>query len=217
VPASQIAVCEAFIQSLGAVLANFRLCRAPVGAFAPELSYGRHRGPVGPGARAAAVVLLLYPWRGEWHLPLILRPESMSDHGGQISLPGGRGEPGESAEQCALRELSEELGVMSDDVTVLGQLASIVVYASNYLVTPFVATSAVRPQFEPNASEVQELYEVPLAHVLDDRCRESLTVEQGHLRFRAPSIVFQGRHIWGATGVILGQFAEMLLRESGQF
>src|SRR5262245_28970580 len=61
--------------------------------FQPELSYGRYHGPAPRDARPAAVLLLLYPKDGQWHVPLILRPAHMIDHANQVSLPGGVIEP----------------------------------------------------------------------------------------------------------------------------
>ena len=173
--------------------------------FAPELSYGRHRGPAGTGTRLAAVVALLYPSGGVWHLPLILRPASMNDHAGQVGLPGGGNEPEESATQCALRELEEELGVCPDQVEIVGKLAPILVFASNFHVTPFVAAACERPAFRPNSSEVAELFEVPLVHIFDRFRWESVVIKHGQLEFRTPSFALQGCHIWGATGLILGE------------
>src|SRR4051812_44121014 len=77
----------------------------------PELGYGRHFGPPLPGARQAAVLILLYRSAGEWIVPLTLRPTTMAAHAGQISFPGGSVDDGESVSAAACRELEEELGV----------------------------------------------------------------------------------------------------------
>ncbi len=163
--------------------------------FDPDLSYGRHRGPSGPGSRSAAVVALLYPHRGQWHLPLILRPTSMTDHAGQISLPGGRNDTGETPERCALRELHEELGVPPGQVTILGRLRSILVFASNHCVTPLVATCRGRPEFHPNPAEVDRLFEVPLTSLLNESRWQPCQIKRGQLKFQAPGIVLGERHI----------------------
>jgi 8-oxo-dGTP pyrophosphatase MutT (NUDIX family) len=162
------------------------------------------------------VVALLYPSRGEWYLPLILRPASMNHHARQIGLPGGGAEPGESAEQCALRELEEELAVRPDRVDVLGQLAPIFVFASNFHVTPYVAMAWERPEFQPNPSEVEGLLEVPLEQILDRARWGTRVIKRGRLEFRAPSFVFRGRHIWGATGLILDQLSAAIGSEFRQ-
>jgi len=178
--------------------------------FVPELSYGRHRGPAGPDARPAAVVALLYPARGQCYLPLTLRPVSMTDHAGQICLPGGGAEQGEAARTCALRELHEELGVDPAPLRVLGSLPPIYVYASNFLVCPFVAWAPQRPDFCPDPREVAELLELPVAHLLDERNYRTQAMMRGPLSFQAPGIMFQGRHIWGATALILGELLAVL-------
>jgi 8-oxo-dGTP pyrophosphatase MutT (NUDIX family) len=178
--------------------------------FAPELSYGRHRGPAGPDAKPAAVVALFYPASHCWYLPLILRPSSMIYHPGQISLPGGGAEPGESAEACALRELHEELGVGPSGITTLGLLPPLFVYASNFLVRPLVAIARQRPVFRPDSREVAELLELPFDHLLDAGNHATHTIARGPLSFRAPCIEFQGRHIWGATALILGELLDVI-------
>jgi 8-oxo-dGTP pyrophosphatase MutT (NUDIX family) len=178
--------------------------------FAPELSFGRHRGPAGADAKPAAVTALFYPAGGRWHLPLILRPTSMIYHAGQISLPGGGAEPCEAAEACALRELHEELGVAPDDVTILGSLPPVFVYASNFLVHPLVAVTPQRPEFRPDAREVAELLELPLPHLADERNHGICTITRGSLSFQAPCITFQGRPIWGATALILGALLDVI-------
>jgi 8-oxo-dGTP pyrophosphatase MutT (NUDIX family) len=189
---------------------------APYRRFAPQLSYGRHRGPAAADARPAAVVALLYPAGGQWHLPLILRPDSMILHAGQICLPGGGAEPGETAGHCALRELHEELGVAPESVRVLGALPPLYVYASNYLVRPFVAHTPQQPVFRPDRCEVAQLLQVPLAHLLDAGNYRTPTISRGWLSFAAPGIAFQGYHIWGATALILNELLERVRGGAGE-
>src|SRR5207249_4819317 len=93
----------------------------------PELSYGRHSGPAPHTARSAAVVLLLFRRAGRWHLPLTERPVTLAHHAGQISLPGGAVDLGESSIDAALRELNEELGFDSPHL-VVGPLADCYVF-----------------------------------------------------------------------------------------
>jgi 8-oxo-dGTP pyrophosphatase MutT (NUDIX family) len=154
-------------------------------------------------------MVLLYRRGGRWHLPLTERPATLSRHGGQISLPGGAVDPGESSSDAALRELSEELGI-AGEVELLGRLADCYVFASNYVVTPWVAAMSSEPQWRPHDHEVQGVVELPIGLLLDERSVSQMTIQRGPLEFRAPCLRFGSACIWGATGAILGELAEVL-------
>jgi 8-oxo-dGTP pyrophosphatase MutT (NUDIX family) len=171
-----------------------------------------------PDARMAAVLLLLYPHNGQWHLPFTLRPTHLAAHAGQISLPGGAVEPGETSAEAALREFHEELGDDGQPIRMLGALTPLYVHASNYHVTPWVATVATRPAFMPNPAEVELVLEVPLDHLLDPANLGSRPREfQGQI-CAAPHFCWQSHQIWGATCRILGQLVTVLegFRTAGQ-
>src|SRR5688572_17355351 len=87
----------------------------------PELSYGRHAGPAPHTARQAAVIVLLFRRDGRWHIPLTERSATLTKHAGQISLPGGSIDEGESSSETAVRELGEELGITTG-VQLMGRL-----------------------------------------------------------------------------------------------
>jgi 8-oxo-dGTP pyrophosphatase MutT (NUDIX family) len=176
----------------------------------PALSYGPHAAPPLPAARPAAVILLFYPRDGQWHLPLALRPRHVKVHAGQVGLPGGGLEPGETLEQCALRELREELGVPPDVVRVVGELQPVFVYSSDYRVQPFVAVTACRPDFRLDPAEVEALLELPVQHLLDPSNYGAHRITRQLLEYDAPHIAFQGHRIWGATAVILSEMIEVL-------
>lgn len=173
----------------------------------PGLCYGRHFGPPTHRARQAAVVALLYPHAGEWYLPLTVRPATLPAHAGQISLPGGTIEAGETTDQAALRELEEELGVPAGMVALLGPLSPIYVFVSEFLVTPWVAAMDERPFFRPSPEEVGELLEVPLSLVLDPTSRGRHTRRQRGIEQSVPHLVWGRHRIWGATAMILSELA----------
>jgi 8-oxo-dGTP pyrophosphatase MutT (NUDIX family) len=211
-------------QNLGSDLPE-RLARALAGdgrarlagrrRFEPELSYGRHAGPAPATARPAAVMILLFRRDGRWHMPLTVRPATMRKHGGQISLPGGTVEPDESTCEAALRELGEELGV-ADAVEPLGQLNDCYVFASNFVVTPWVAATAIRPQWQLDSNEVERVVEMPLDLLLDPQAVGSMTIERGPFVFRAPCYRLEGDYVWGTTCAILGELGEVLRELSPQ-
>jgi 8-oxo-dGTP pyrophosphatase MutT (NUDIX family) len=176
----------------------------------PELSYGRHAGPAPHTARHAAVVLLLFQHNGKWHLPLTERPLTLAHHAGQISLPGGAIDNGESSLDAALRELNEELGFEAPHL-VLGQLADCYVFASDFLVTPWVIASFESvTDWRPHTREVQSVIEMPLDVLLDDQAIGRLTIERGPLVFHAPCIHIGPARVWGATCIILNELTAVL-------
>jgi 8-oxo-dGTP pyrophosphatase MutT (NUDIX family) len=181
----------------------------------PQMSYGRHAGPAPVSARAAAVILLLFrrdhPAGGarEWHLPLIERPKSLTRHGGQISLPGGAVDPGESSSDAALRELHEELG-FDGPLEILGRLTDCYVFASDFVITPWVAAASCEPRWRPDEREVRAVVELTLHSLLDVRSIGQTTIERGPLVFHAPCLELGTSCVWGATSVILDELAEVL-------
>jgi 8-oxo-dGTP pyrophosphatase MutT (NUDIX family) len=173
------------------------------------LSYGRHYGPAPEDARVAAVLMLLFPEGGEWRLPLVLRPVSLSAHGGQIGLPGGAVDAGETSDQAALRELMEELGVPAADVQLLGPLTQLYVYGTHFLVTPWLAWTAKRPQFVPCSAEVDQVLEVSLAELADSALSGTYYRQIRGIAFSAPCICIGEHCLWGATAMMLAELAAL--------
>jgi 8-oxo-dGTP pyrophosphatase MutT (NUDIX family) len=176
----------------------------------PELAYGRHFGPSPKTARPAAVVVMLHQREQEWHVPLMVRADSLSHHAGQISLPGGLIDPGETSEEAALRELEEECGVARFGVLLLAQLSPLYLFNSNFVINTWVAAVRTEIEFLPSAGEVQEILEVPVVHLLDPASRRAHIEERHDLRFQAPHFVWRHHQIWGATSMILAEFAAVL-------
>lgn len=147
---------------------------------------------------------------GQWRLPMILRPHSMSSHAGQVSFPGGMSEPGETPEATSLRELHEEIGVPAVAAELLGRLTPLYVWASNFHVTPIIAVATSSLEFLPCEREVAELVDVPLAALTDPAARGEHVICRGGLVFRAPHFEVAGHRIWGASCMMLGELAAML-------
>ncbi len=176
----------------------------------PTPRYGRRYDDPPPDARQAAVLVLLYPHAGHWHVPLTLRPAHLPDHPGQISLPGGAVGPGETGRDAALREFYEELGAVGHVIRVLGALSPIYVHASNFRVEPHVAATDHRPPMAPNPAEVDELLEVPLGWLLDPAHLGCHQREHEGRPYMAPHFQWNERRIWGATCMILGEFVTVV-------
>jgi 8-oxo-dGTP pyrophosphatase MutT (NUDIX family) len=186
---------------------------AAVGAdsrFATRPTRWSHYAQAPPEARPAAVLVLLYPHDGAWHLPLTLRPAHMVDHARQVSFPGGAIEQGESSADAAVREFHEELGAKGHAIRLLGPLTPLYVRTSNFRVEPWVGVTATRPAFHRNPVEVERLLEVPLAHLLDPRNRGSRRRNRGGKTFVVPHFQWQSYRIWGATCLMLGELSILL-------
>ncbi|HEY8510469.1 MAG TPA: CoA pyrophosphatase [Cyclobacteriaceae bacterium] len=162
--------------------------------------------------RQGSVLLLLFEQNGGIYFPLIKRPAYAGVHGGQVSLPGGKAEPGESAWETALREGEEEIGIVSNKVTALGQLSSFTVLVSNIHITPIVSVYDGVPEFKPDPHEVDR---VLLGSVYQLRQQHEITkrevVSGTSMPLMAPHFEVQREVVWGATAMILNEF-RLLLR-----
>lgn len=161
-------------------------------------------------ARQGGVLILLYPHEQRIRLPLILRATYRGVHSGQVGLPGGgREEIDTDLQATALREAYEEIGVHPDAVTVLGRLTTLYVYASNYVVHPFVGWTKDRPNFHTDPYEVAKLIEIRLDQILDpaNQCEE-----MWELRSRSALVPYYSignEVVWGATAMILSELTAM--------
>lgn len=188
--------------------------RAAQARMAPRPRPGWEReGPHAANCRLAGVLLLLYPKPAAVEglfLVLTRRPDYGGTHGGQISLPGGGREGAESLEVTALREAYEEIGVRQG-ITIIGQLTPLYIPPSNYRIYPFVAYQAVPPVFRCDPREVEEILELPVCWLFDVQRRRCETRWQpGRGRFRVPFFEFDGQQVWGATAMVLAEFAAVL-------
>jgi len=157
------------------------------------------------GAREGAVLVLLYPHGGVPHLVLTERRADLRDHAGQVSLPGGRIERGETPAAAALREAAEEVG-LGDAVDVLGPLSPLWIPPTNYLVFPVVAAAAERPRLAASADEVAALIEAPLGGFAAAAARGTALRRGVDGRPRpVPAFHVAGRAVWGATAMILAE------------
>ena len=166
-----------------------------------------------PDFRPAAALLLLYPLDDRWHLPLTVRGSRLRHHTGQVSLPGGRIDPGESPEAAALREAQEEVAIHPGGVEVLGRLTPLPIGVSRHLLHPIVAVSPRRPDFRVAETEVERLIEVPLALLQDPAavgCEQRPYSLPPHTLMDVPYFNVGGVRVWGATAMVLAEFLTLV-------
>ncbi len=166
--------------------------------------------------RQASVLVLLYPTPEGLAFPLMQRPQHPQDvHSGQISLPGGSREPGETPVETALREACEEVGVCGP-VAILGALTPLYIPPSDFEVQPFVGWLPVRPVWNPDPAEVVEVVECALDWLLDDsrKMEEDWTI--GGMPVHVPWYGVEGHRVWGATAIILGELEGRLRALRGE-
>jgi 8-oxo-dGTP pyrophosphatase MutT (NUDIX family) len=160
-------------------------------------------------ARLAAALVLLYPGAHGATLPLTVRRDDLPHHPGQVSLPGGRIDPGEDAAAAALREAEEEIGVPASDVRILGELSPLWVVVSGFVLRTFVGVADGRPVFRPAPHEVAALLEVPIGQLHEpSRLGWSRRVREGVV-VNYPHFDLEGHKVWGATAMVLGEFATL--------
>jgi len=161
-------------------------------------------------ARQASVLVLLYAYHGSLAFALIRRTANPHDvHSGQISLPGGSREDGETPLETALREAREELGVQ-EPIDVIGRLSCIYIPPSDFEVLPFVGMMSGYPAWQPDRTEVVEVIDFPLDWLLDDSREVVEDWPFGEGVFRVPWYNVNGYKVWGATAIILSEFEQRL-------
>jgi 8-oxo-dGTP pyrophosphatase MutT (NUDIX family) len=175
--------------------------------FAPDpVRSGWVAGHFPADARAAAALLLLYPLEGRAAIPLTVRASGLTRHPGQISLPGGATDEGETLADAALREASEEIGVDPATVRILGELTPVHVIVSGFTLHPVVGVTDRRPEFQAAPGEVDEILEVSLDDLRDaSRIRIGTRIREG-VAVEYPYFDLLGHQVWGATAMVLGEF-----------
>lgn len=161
--------------------------------------------------KEAGVLILLFPSKDDLSFFLTRRTDTVENHKGQISLPGGAQEAGESLEQTALRETCEELSIDPACVEIIaGPLTPVYIPVSGFRATGFVAYTPMRPAVTAEPGEVVEIIETPLELIVDPR---NIAEEDWEIRGYHATVPFfnvNGHKVWGATAMMLGEFAEML-------
>ncbi|KRB56072.1 CoA pyrophosphatase [Flavobacterium sp. Root186] len=162
--------------------------------------------------RIAAVMMLFYPKKEKTHLILIVRNAYNGVHSSQIAFPGGKYElTDRDYQETALRETSEEVGVLPEKIEIIKHFTPMYIPPSNFLVHPYLGIAKEELAFYPDVREVADVLELPLSVFLDDEIiiETKLSTSYGN-DILVPAFNIQNHIVWGATAMILSELRDVL-------
>lgn len=176
----------------------------------PRPRYGWRPGHFPEGCRVGAGLVLLYPKDGQACVVLTVRDSELPAHAGEVSLPGGAVDAGETVEEAALREAREEIDLDPQTVEVLGRLSPLHIPVSKFALHPVVARTGSPPRLRPRQGEVDRILEPRIAELCDPARLGVETRGSGDRVFEVPYIDVDGERVWGATAMILAELLCLL-------
>ena len=171
--------------------------------------------PAPENALNAAVLILLFPKNGAWHIAFTQRASKYAHdkHKGQMSFPGGKMEDSDVDHIAgALRETEEEIGVPRTEIKALGQLTPMYIPVSNFVVQPVVGYVEHEPEFVLEENEVAELVSESVERLCSGELNfvKDLAISKQMTLKRVPYFEVEGKVVWGATAMILNEFVTLL-------
>ena len=160
--------------------------------------------------KCAAVLVPLTFYDDEWHLLFTRRADKMNDHSGQVAFPGGQCDvEDKDAENTALREADEEIGLKAKDVQILGRVGEVRT-VTNYKITPIVGVFPWPYAFFISTCEVARVFMMPLNWLANSKNYWQFQ----HPIAKHPTIAYHpyaGELLWGATARITVNFLKTIL------
>lgn len=167
-------------------------------------------GALPEGLREAAALLLVWSENGDPNVLLTVRSPDLPSHRGQVSLPGGAVDPGETLEEAARREAREEVALDAPDLRILGRLSPLHIPVSGFALYPIVASLDALPALTPSPREVARILSVPLEALADPGRVVVETWERDGHAYRVPLFRVAGETVWGATAMVLAELLAVL-------
>lgn len=159
--------------------------------------------------KQAAVLICFFKKDGEYHIPLIRRPMHEKNHPGQIALPGGAREKKETLANTSLREAFEEVGIIPENVEIIGKMTPLPVPVSKYLISPFIGVTKQEPKWNINKQEVDELIILKFRDLIEsDKGYYEDWKLNGNM-LRVPIFKVMNKDIWGATAAVLSELLDL--------
>jgi 8-oxo-dGTP pyrophosphatase MutT (NUDIX family) len=164
---------------------------------------------------AAAVLLALVERPQGYTVLYTERAATLRNHSGQVAFPGGKIDAGDrDAAAAALREAWEEVALVPAEARVLGFMPNYFT-GTNYLITPVVAVVRPSGPFLPNPGEVDEVFEVPLAMLMQQASYLTLRLVRKGVEHTTWQVDHDGHHIWGITANLTRRFYDLALAGEG--
>jgi len=165
-------------------------------------------------SRKAAVIIPLFFKDQEPHILFTKRTDKVEHHKGQISFPGGMEDKTDSdLMQTALRETWEEMGIKTEDITILGRTDNFLTN-TNFMVTPYVGYFPYPYPYIVNEDEISSILEVPLNHLLNPDIFKIEKWTRNDVLWDVHFYDFNGENIWGVTGFLLSNFLSIVFNLS---
>ena len=160
-------------------------------------------------AKPAAVLLLLYPNDNQIFFYLTKRTENLKYHKGQISLPGGSKERGETLLETALRETEEEIGVNRNGISILGNITPLFIPVTGFMMTPFIGFISKKPLIKLDSTEVADIFSVNILDLINNDKLITYRQIKGE-NLNIPYFSLNNHQVWGATSMVLSEFKDII-------
>lgn len=156
--------------------------------------------------KKSAVIVLVVPYDNSMAVVFIKRTDGGGHHSGQISFPGGRMEDEDNSSiDTALRECYEEIGVDTNQISVLGRLSKLYVPVSNFEIYPVIGVTLTMPDFSLSKNEVDSIIIIPFKDLFDKENKDVRYIYRDGVQIKAPGYSVANHFIWGATAMILSE------------
>ncbi|MBD1574011.1 CoA pyrophosphatase [Vibrio sp. S17_S38] len=160
--------------------------------------------------RKAAILIPCIDRPNGIHVLFTKRASHLKHHAGEVSFPGGKYELSDhSLADTALRETEEEIGLLSEQIKLLGQLPELITI-SQFEITPFVALINNNPQCILDPNEVDSIFEVPASYLFNPRNLHTTNMMIRGIGHQIYSVSYQKHFIWGVTAQIIQALQKQL-------
>lgn len=177
-----------------------------------QMNEGMRESVIANAKKHAAVLIGLIERGGSVNVILTKRTEALNNHSGQVAFPGGRIDDDDaSPEAAALREAWEEIGLDINEVEIMGRLPDYYT-GSGYRVAPVIGFVREGADFEINPDEVDYMFEVPLAFLMDvanHTTTSRMWKERERFFYEMP---YQEHYIWGVTAGMIRVLYDRVFR-----